>query len=126
MSFEKVIYSKCIWYQGGPTIYTKKFGTLKFFVEFLCVLVVVVAVVPMGRRRKGERPRQKIIQFNFFLFDNHHEPILISIQSQSPIKYKPQSSRKIPTWNFILYFHPLFFILLFNNFYHPQLIDFSC
>ena len=45
--------------KGGPTIYTKKFGTLKFFVEFLCVPVVVVAVVPMGRRREGENARDK-------------------------------------------------------------------
>lgn len=114
--------------KGGPTIYTKKFGTLKFFVEFLCVLVVVVAVVPMGGDKgKGERPRQKTIQFNFFLFDNHHEPILISIPN-------PQLNinRKVPKKNtnlgILFYiFHPLFsYILLFNNFYHPQLIDFSC
>lgn len=50
--------------KGGPTIYTKKFGTLKFFVEFLCVLVVVVAVVPMGGDEgKGRTPETKK-QFN--------------------------------------------------------------
>lgn len=46
--------------KGGPTIYTKKFGTLKFFVEFLCVPVVVVAVVPMGGDEgKGRTPETK-------------------------------------------------------------------
>lgn len=113
--------------KGGPTIYTKKFGTLKFFVEFLCVLVVVVAVVPMGETKgRGERPRQK--QFNSIFLIRQSPRANSNFNPQSPIKYKPQSSQeKYQPGNFILYFSPSFsYILLFNNFYHPQLIDFSC
>lgn len=114
--------------KGGPTIYTKKFGTLKFFVEFLCVLVVVVAVVPMGGDEgKGRTPETKNNSIQFFL-------IRQSPRANSNFNFNPQLNinRKVPKKNtnlgILFYiFHPLFsYILLFNNFYHPQLIDFSC
>ena len=97
--------------KGGPTIYTKKFGTLKFFVEFLCVLVVVVAVVPMGGDEgKGRTPKTKNNSIQFFLI--RQSPRANSnFNPQSPIKYKPQSSQeKYQPGNFILYFSPSFFL----------------
>lgn len=97
--------------KGGPTIYTKKFGTLKFFVEFLCVPVVVVAVVPMGGDEgKGRTPETKNNSIQFFLI--RQSPRANSnFNPQSPIKYKPQSSQeKYQPGNFILYFSPSFFL----------------
>ncbi|KGQ82878.1 hypothetical protein MEM_05640 [Candida albicans L26] len=97
--------------KGGPTIYTKKFGTSKFFVEFLCVSVVVVAVVPMGGDEgKGRTPETKNNSIQFFLI--RQSPRANSnFNPQSPIKYKPQSSQeKYQPGNFILYFSPSFFL----------------
>ncbi|RLP66775.1 hypothetical protein L150_05558 [Candida albicans Ca529L] len=97
--------------KGGPTIYTKKFGTSKFFVEFLCVSVVVVAVVPMGGDEgKGRTPETKNNSIQFFLI--RQSPRANSnFNPQSPVKYKPQSSQeKYQPGNFNLYFSPSFFL----------------